>query len=424
VTDSDTDTIDLPDLPPIEIPTSHPRHLGKRLGGTLLFVLGWCTITGVATYFIVGGMLQQMWAADYHETTGTVISSRVQANHGSDSTTYSPELEYRYVVDRQTYTGHRYAYSTGGSSDSGYARRIVDRYPASKTITVYYDSDDPSEAVLTRDVQNESYFFLLFLQPFWLVGLGGAAYLLILPWLHAKEQAFFQAETLRPGLTIPTWGTVTMQYDGLIVRRRSRIIRAIREGILTYGLLTFLALFVVGFGFGFGTAEPHVVFWAMRIAAAGAGLALLAGLIKPSRAAVTLDVDGRAIHLRTKRRDETLPFDAITQWIVRRVDQMGGGRGNGQGWKYFVIAARTNDGREVPVHAFETKVGYQTSETMLPLCGKVQQLFARLTDSEACPTLVADGLDDIDAPESVGDAVALVGKAFSAARNDPYRDLT
>lgn len=420
----DNDTIDLPDLPPIEIPSSHPRRLGKRLGGTFLFMLLWCGVIGVATYFIVGGMLRQIAAAHYLETMGKVVSSRVESHRGSDSTTYSPELEYRYTVDGRTYTGDRYAYSTGGSSDSSYARDIVNRHQAGKTVTVYYDPNDPAEAVLTKDVQNESYFFLLFIQPFWLVGLGGVGYLLILPWLHAREQAFFQAEAIRPGLAIPTWGVIAASYDGLIIRRRSRLARAVAQAFMTYGLLSFLAIFVVGFGFGFGTAEPHVVFWAFRIAAAGAGVALLASLVRPRPSKLRLDVDGRSLHVRTKRRDEPLSFDAITEWVVRRVDQLGGGRGNSQGWKYFVIAARTSDGREVPVHAFESKIAYQTQEAMLPLCGKVQQLLARLTDSEARATLVADGLDDIDTPESLGDAVALVGKAFSEARNNPYRDLT
>ncbi len=420
----DEPTINLPEPLPIEIPTSHPRSLGKRMGIAFLLMLFWWGLMGAATYFIVGGMLKQMAAADYAQSTGTVLSSTIETDHDQDGTTYSPKLVYSYTVNGQEYTGTRYAYSTGGSSDHSYAANIVSRYPEDKEVAVYYNPADASDAVLTRDVQNESYFLLLFLQPFWIVAIGGLGYLLAMPWIHSHEQAFFRSQSLQPGLAIPTWGVVTADYKGLRIRKRGRLSQALYGAMGTYGLLSFLAIFIIGFGFGFTQAEPEVVMWTFKACAIGAGLALLSGLAKPPKSRVMLDTDSRELLVQTRKRNERAGFADIREWFVSRVDYPGETKVNGRSWRYFVVFARTRDGQKIPVHAFRCSLGYQDEKSLLPLCGKVQQLFAEATRSDVKKTLEIERPDENHTPGSPGNTNASLGTMLRQSLRNPYGDLT
>ncbi len=89
-------------------------------------------------------------------TTGHVISADVQEkvetrrdmnDRPRTERTYTPAVRYEYTVGAQTYLGHRVkADDYGGGADRAYG--IVNRYPAGTTLTVFYDPDDPDQAVL------------------------------------------------------------------------------------------------------------------------------------------------------------------------------------------------------------------------------------------------------------------------------------
>jgi hypothetical protein len=93
----------------------------------------------------------QGWAS----TIGTIVESRLgqSTNYSGDAPTvsYSPVVEYTYSVLGQAYTGERITFGmTEASSRSARAKEVLNRYPAGEQVTVHYDPNNPSEAVLER----------------------------------------------------------------------------------------------------------------------------------------------------------------------------------------------------------------------------------------------------------------------------------
>jgi len=83
--------------------------------------------------------------------TGLVIKSRVEVS-GGDTASVSPKVVYTYEVD-----GKLYENSVVRAGDqfmairrSGDAYNIIDRYPEGKTVTVYYNPQNPQDSALER----------------------------------------------------------------------------------------------------------------------------------------------------------------------------------------------------------------------------------------------------------------------------------
>ena len=127
---------------------------------------GGLVLLGLATavfgvYFIFLGNEAGAW----RETQGTVVSATVESRTSMRSQSagqrqrqreFYPSFTYRWTVDGTTYTGSRY--QLGANAESYYfadrekAREEVEKHPAGTAIPVFYDPDDPSQAVLVRAV--------------------------------------------------------------------------------------------------------------------------------------------------------------------------------------------------------------------------------------------------------------------------------
>jgi hypothetical protein len=89
-------------------------------------------------------------------TPGRVIESRVVESHSSDSdgdttTTYRPYIKYEYQVVGATFTSDKLSIGPAVST-SNYRKSQdkVNRMPAGSTVTVFYNPDDPTDAVLEQ----------------------------------------------------------------------------------------------------------------------------------------------------------------------------------------------------------------------------------------------------------------------------------
>ncbi|MFU8860970.1 MAG: DUF3592 domain-containing protein [Cyclonatronaceae bacterium] len=81
--------------------------------------------------------------------TGEVIEFDVR-NRTADKSVYAT-IRYTYKVDGYTYTGNRFTLENGEPDVRQVARRL-DAYPEGRTITVYYNPENPSQAVLEPGV--------------------------------------------------------------------------------------------------------------------------------------------------------------------------------------------------------------------------------------------------------------------------------
>jgi hypothetical protein len=131
---------------------------GIVLGGGLLLLAFLLCRSGL-------GMYRQAEATNsWPSTTGKIVSakeirteawSRQRARYR-----YSSRISYRYAVNDKQYTSSQistakawdemYSHSTG-ASDAAYEGTWLAKYPEGKTVVVYYNPRDPTDALLERD---------------------------------------------------------------------------------------------------------------------------------------------------------------------------------------------------------------------------------------------------------------------------------
>jgi Protein of unknown function (DUF3592) len=124
---------------------------GKNLGIlTLSMFAAGIVLVAFGGYEIKGSRESGNWPS----AQGTISSSSVSKRTTRDSNnrtkkTYYPKVGYHYQVDGRKYISHRIAFGTGETGGSEkWARKIVNKYPVGKTVTVYYNPQDPNYGVL------------------------------------------------------------------------------------------------------------------------------------------------------------------------------------------------------------------------------------------------------------------------------------
>jgi hypothetical protein len=107
----------------------------------------------------------------------TILKSEVRTHPGdSDSgPTYSIAVRYTYLVQGREHVSTRYQFLGGSTGDQATKERIVRRLPPLTRTTCYVNPEDPTDAVLNRDLGSE-YAFGLVGALFLAVGLGGMVF--------------------------------------------------------------------------------------------------------------------------------------------------------------------------------------------------------------------------------------------------------
>ncbi|MEL6716537.1 MAG: DUF3592 domain-containing protein [Planctomycetota bacterium] len=148
----------------------------KRAPGAIgfLFVcLFWNGIVGVFDFVLLrGAYMERRARTTFESVEATVLSSRVSSSTSDGSTTYRPNVRYRYTVAGQDFESDRISYSVFGSSDRDYAYGTVDDYPVGAQVEALVDPANPSEAVLDASGAHLPSGVLLFLTPFHCIGFG------------------------------------------------------------------------------------------------------------------------------------------------------------------------------------------------------------------------------------------------------------
>ena len=95
-------------------------------------------------------LVQAIGSRNWKTTEGIVLVSELQRSRDPDGgLMYRPEISYQYTADGHEFVASRTRFGQRlALSWSGPAIRAVRRYPAGKTVLVYFDPQDPAEAVL------------------------------------------------------------------------------------------------------------------------------------------------------------------------------------------------------------------------------------------------------------------------------------
>jgi hypothetical protein len=294
------------------------ENIGRRpssLGGAVgmgLFALIWSSLALVFDGFLGWSAYCQIRAQNYATTTGVVTHSEVERHAGGKNTTYSPNIKYTYTVAGKAYSGDRYRFGTGSSNDSS-ARRIVDEHPVGKQVPVYYNPDDPAEALLQPGLDGSDLFLAMFLLPFNLVMLAIWSMLAATAWGRLVGS---------PAGGAKVWD------DGFQVRVRLSQVGPFAFGAVVAGLLAFGATFVVGFGFG-GFHPPMpvmLVVWPVILAGGLVGYVGYRWKLAQGGSDLVIDATARQVTLpRTMGRTTAvvIPMRQIASVEVQRVEKRG-----------------------------------------------------------------------------------------------------
>ena len=97
--------------------------------------------------------------SQWPSTMGSVTMSRVESRSSGDGYTNYPVVQYSYQVGGQAYQGTKLAPGpeVGGTG----AGKVVARYPAGAQVMVFYNPQNPSEAVLERKAPAQWIMWLL-----------------------------------------------------------------------------------------------------------------------------------------------------------------------------------------------------------------------------------------------------------------------
>ena len=370
------------------------RLLSKRpsFGTTLAVMLGftvfWCSLTGLFTYFAVGSLIKHSYASlHFASTQGVVISSRIKTTQSSEGgSNAAPRIKYRYSVDGKEYVGERYDFAGGSSSDYSYSQRAVNENPPGKHVTVYYDPAKPAVAILHLAAPPISYFLLLFLQPFLLVACGLPILCAYMPFAHARLKRFLASDASLPW-SIPDWGTLEQDFDGLVLQSRRNRLAPFGYFFAGYGVAIFLATFVVAIFFhGFGDANIDAIRWAFIVAAC-VGAATFFGklLFSGGRNRVVIDTTGKRLVVRDGRRNFEARLADVEGLQLRKISYRAGMTVNGTNVRRLQLEALIHAAEPIPLHAFKGQSGQD--DQLVAVARKAQQELARII---GCP--VVDGI--------------------------------
>lgn len=87
---------------------------------------------------------------------GVITSAQIDEDtdvdeDGFSSTTYTPQWQYQYTVNGNSYTGERISFgAVRGYGRLKKAQEELDKYPVNSSVRVYYDPEIPEESVLVQ----------------------------------------------------------------------------------------------------------------------------------------------------------------------------------------------------------------------------------------------------------------------------------
>jgi hypothetical protein len=261
--------------------------------------------------FLAVSLANQIRAMRFETTEGVIVetpppTTQVAVEMDPEAT---PDLElddelmsvraYTYTVGGQPYRSDRYRFA---SVDGEGEFNPLGRFTAGETVRVYYNPNDPSEAVLERGVQGGDLFMAMFMTPFNMVMLGVWYGLVV---------------TLR---TRGGGRPLRVDDDGMTMRVRPRRGAALAAAMITLGLASFISVFPLAMIFDAPNASSASVVgasWILNLLlAAGVGL-YVAQHVASGRGDLVLDRSRKTLTLPAGFRGQGEPVELTSRDIER-----------------------------------------------------------------------------------------------------------
>ena len=145
-----------------------PRKNNARSLGIIFTLVG-----ALIFYFWGWPPLKYGWESkNWPKTNGTVTLSEVNSWLKDGKSQYEVRINYTYEVDGKKYNGSKVnpsgSYSGGNITK---AKELADKFPASKTVDVYYDPELPDSAALKPGISGNDILMAALPLLFLIIGL-------------------------------------------------------------------------------------------------------------------------------------------------------------------------------------------------------------------------------------------------------------
>jgi hypothetical protein len=149
--------------------TNKSRNSNSRMFGIIF------TLIGAAIFYFWGWppLKYAYESKSWPVTSGTITSSEVDSWTKDGKSQYDARINYSYTVDGKKYNSTK-IYSSGSYSGSNItkAKELVDEFPASKTVDVFYDPELPDSAALKPGVSGNDILMAALPLLFLIIGLA------------------------------------------------------------------------------------------------------------------------------------------------------------------------------------------------------------------------------------------------------------
>jgi hypothetical protein len=182
---------------------------------TLLFAL---PFAGVGVGFLLLSVIPSLYhwqqMSDWQEAQATVTSAELLSHPGDDSTTYEAIGDYQYRVAGTLYSGSQLGINSGADNIGDWHQQMSGKlrqgHDQQTPITIYYNPDNPAEAVVDRSLR----WGLLGFKMIFVLAFGGFGVGLL--WWSLKSRSKFIDTPLageKPWLAYKDWASPTLLSD-------------------------------------------------------------------------------------------------------------------------------------------------------------------------------------------------------------------
>lgn len=166
-----------------------------------------CAGAGFLLFSVVPTLHDAWRMASWPATQGTLLQAKLIASTSENSTTYRVTAEYRYNVAGRNYSNNRVAIGEGADNIGDFQQTLGNRLEQAlrnaQPVSVWYDPENPQEAVLNRDPR----WGLLGFKLIFVVAFGGAGFGMMYFGLRSGKTVVTQASDAQPWLRHPEWQT-------------------------------------------------------------------------------------------------------------------------------------------------------------------------------------------------------------------------
>lgn len=231
--------------------------IGGVLFGLIFFGVG----SGFMWFMGLKPIMLSFQADHWHIVGCTITRSYVDSKRGDDGTAYKAIINVSYEINNQRFNGGSYNFDESYSSGRSGKRDIVKRYPVGQDVECWVNPENPSQAVLNKDIPTMVWFIIPFTSIFVLVGAAAILGTLgLVPKINLNTTRYKPVSMNQQGFTElkPRYGVkkklgfslvFSLFWNGIVSVFVYQIWQDFQRGEPEWGLVIFISIFVlVGIG--------------------------------------------------------------------------------------------------------------------------------------------------------------------------------